>query len=75
MFLIKNYMICVIKEEGEVNAVTISYNKVLQIQSIFVAGLNTAEPMALSMAVQHLCRPLYSEYLGDNKSFLDYTTF
>ena len=75
MFLINNYMICVIKEEVEVNAVTISYNKVLQIQSIFVAGLNTAETMALSIAVQQLCRPLYSEYLVDNKSFLDYTTF
>jgi len=75
MFLINNYMICVIKEEVEVNAVTISYNKVLQIQSIFVAGLNTAEPMALSIAVQQLCRPLYSEYLGDNKCSIYYTTF
>jgi len=29
MFLINNYMICVIKEEGEVNAVTVIYNEVL----------------------------------------------
>jgi len=68
-------MICVIKEEDEVNAITISYTKMLKIESIFVAGLNTEEPLTLSIALQQLCRPLYSEYLGDNKCSIYYTTF
>jgi len=75
MFLINNHMVCVIKEEREVNAVTIRCTKMLQIERIFVAGLNTTEPIALSISVQQLCRPLYSVYLGDYKCFLYYITF
>ena len=60
MLRINNGIICVMKEESEMSAKTISYTNMF---CIVVAAFSAAEPVALSMAVQKLCRPLWRHSL------------